>query len=310
LSVEETVNGPDVGPDFAGAGPEFHQRHGYLFEVDPRWGPREYPKVEPIRAVGRLPHEVAVVDSLTGDLYLSEDQFLFPAGLYRYRPPKDPRRVRRVLDGGVLEMLRVRGATEPTQLGGVLPVGAVFPIEWVRIPEADFDGGGAPNDDAIRTVSQQGFAQNAAMFARPEGLWYARGAIFLSCTRGGSSQLAVDPPNEYGNGHGQIWRLDPRHRRLTLLFQSPGPEVLDLPDNVTVTNRGTLVICEDNTDGTNFIRLLDRDGSLRTFAENRINADEFAGATVSPRGDTLFVNMQSAQGRTFAIWRERGPLPF
>ena len=310
MSVEETVNGPDVGPDFAGAGPDFEQRHGYLYEVDPRWGPGDYEKVLPIRDVGRMPHEAAVVDVPSGDLYQTEDQFLFPAGIYRYRAPGSKGRTRRIVDGGVLEMLRVQGATEPTQLGGVLPVGSVFPIDWVPIPEPDFDGGGAPNDVAIRTVSLQGLAQNAAMFARPEGLWYAKGAIFFSCTRGGATQIAINPPNEYANGHGQIWRLDPRRNRLTLIFQSTGPDELDLPDNITLTDRGTIVICEDSTDGSNFVRLLDKHGTLDTFAQNRFSGDEFAGAAVGPGGHTLFVNTQSSTGRTFAIWSERGNLGF
>jgi secreted PhoX family phosphatase len=310
VSVEETVNGPDVGPDFAGAGPDFTRQHGYLYEVDPRWGPGEHPRIDPIRSVGRLPHEAAVVDPTTNILYQTEDQFMFPAGIYRYHPPAAARRARRIVDGGILEMLRVRGATAPTQLGGVLPVGSVFAIDWVRIPEPDFDGGGATNDDAIRTVSLQGLAQNAAMFARPEGLWYDRGAIFFSCTRGGATQIAVNPPNEYANGHGQIWRLDPRRSTLTLIFQSPGADVLDLPDNITMTPRGTIVICEDSTDGSNFVRLLDRRGTLATFVQNRFSVDEFAGAAVSPGGHTLFVNTQAASGRTFAIWRDHGNLGF
>ena len=82
-----------------------------------------------------------------------------------------------------------------------------------------------------------------------------------------------------------------------------------MPSRV-MTNRGTIVICEDSTDGSNFLRLLDRDGILTTFAQNRISGDEFAGATVSPQGDTLFVNMQASQGRTFAIWKEHGGLGF
>jgi secreted PhoX family phosphatase len=310
MSVEETVNGPDVGPDFAGAGPDFQQQHGYLYEVDPRWGPGEYPKVEPIRSVGRMPHEAAAVDPHSGYLYLTEDQFLFPAGVYRYRGPRHGRHAQRIVDGGRLEMLRVQGATEPTELGGQLEVGTQFRVDWVKIPEPDFDGGGAPNDTAIRTVSLQGFAQNAAMFARPEGLWYRRGAIFFSCTRGGATQFTGNPLNEYGNGHGQIWRLDPDRKKLTLIFQSPGPDVLDLPDNITLTKRGTIVICEDSTDGTNFVRLLDRDGNLETFAQNRFSGDEFAGAAVSPDGNTLFVNTQASAGRTFAIWAEGHRLGF
>lgn len=312
LSAEETVNGPDVGRDFAGqGGSDYEERHGYLYEVDSRWGRGRYRRVEPIRAAGRMAHEAAAIDPRTGFVYQTEDQFLFPAGIYRYRPPRNPLRHRRILDGGRLEMLRVKGADEPTELGGVLPDGAHYRVDWVPIPSPDFDGGGATNDEAIRTVSLQGFAQNAAKFARPEGLWYHGGALYFSCTRGGASVLDESPSTEYGDGRGQIWRLDPHRNRLTLVFQSTDPSVLDLPDNLTVTRRGTVVICEDGGDG-NFVRLLNRRGELVDFAQNRTASpnDEFAGATVSPDGRTLFVNIQAAEGRTFAIWHEHGSLRF
>jgi secreted PhoX family phosphatase len=312
MSVEETVNGPDVGRDFAGQGnTDFGQRHGYMFEVDSRWGPGEHRVATPIRNIGRLPHEAAAVDPFTGFVYQTEDQFLFPAGIYRYRPPRHPLLVRRILDGGVLEMLRIRGATSPTVLGGRLDVGSRYDIDWVRIPQPDFDGGGRSNNDAIRTVSLQGFAQNAAMFARPEGLWYHAGAMFFSCTRGGGDTSVPGPLGEYGTGNGQIWRLDLLRRRLTLLFQSSGPAELDLPDNLTVTPHGSVVICEDGLPG-NFIRILTRHGHLVNFAENITGRpqDEFAGVTISPDNRTMFVNIQSDAGRTFAIWKERGGLGF
>ena len=35
ITCEETVNGPDVGPDFAGNGPDFERRHGFIYEVRP-----------------------------------------------------------------------------------------------------------------------------------------------------------------------------------------------------------------------------------------------------------------------------------
>ena len=37
-------------------------------------------------------------------------------------------------------------------------------------------------------------------------------------------------------------------------------------------------------------------------------AEEFAGATFSPSGDTLFVNIQASLGVTFAIWGPWGRL--
>ena len=311
LSVEETVNGPDVGPDFANQGPDYLERHGYLYEVDPNWGPGQHPKVLPVKNVGRFAHEAVAIDPRTGILYLTEDSFEFPSGIYRYRAPVNPMRARAIVDGGTLEMLRVRGSSSPVELGGVLEVGATYDVDWVTIPEPDFEGGGASNDDAIRVVSNQGFAQNAAKFARPEGVYYSKGDVFFTCTRGGSTVLEEVTNAEYGNGRGQVWCLDPRERELTLIFQSTDPSVLDLPDNMTISPRGTIVLCEDGADG-NFVRLLTEDGGLVDFARNNTDRpnDEFAGATISPDGRTLFVNIQSDFGRTIAIWRENGGLRF
>ncbi|HZI95928.1 MAG TPA: alkaline phosphatase PhoX, partial [Actinomycetales bacterium] len=77
----------------------------------------------------------------------------------------------------------------------------------------------------------------------------------------------------------------------------------DFPDNVTTSPRGTLVICEDGDDG-NFLRGLTTDGHLFDIAENRIGdgGDEFAGSTFSPDGETLYVNIQSDEGMSIAIW--------
>ena len=87
-----------------------------------------------------------------------------------------------------------------------------------------------------------------------------------------------------------MWAYDTKRRELTCLFQSPGPLVLDLPDNVTTSKHGTLVVCEDNVND-NFIRGLSKHGqALRHRAEpahaaaptsDRFN-DEFAGSTFSP----------------------------
>ena len=39
-------------------------------------------------------------DPLGGYLYLTEDNFGFPSGFYRYKPPSDPVRTGRLDDGG------------------------------------------------------------------------------------------------------------------------------------------------------------------------------------------------------------------
>ena len=113
----------------------------------------------------------------------------------------------------------------------------------------------------------------------------------------------------WGNGNGQVWAYRIHSRRLKLIAQSPGPDALDFPDNVTVSKRGTVVLCEDNTND-NYIRGLTRHGRLFDIALNRLvsstgadrSGDEFAGATFSPDGHTLFVNIQASAGMSFAIW--------
>ena len=94
-----------------------------------------------------------------------------------------------------------------------------------------------------------------------------------------------------------------------MVYQSPGRDTLDLPDNITTSNRGTLVVCEDNT-LDNYIRGLSPEGDLWDIALNRLTSaggadrsgDEFAGSTFSHTGQTLFVNIQARNGMTFAIW--------
>lgn len=307
ISCEESVNGPDVGPDFAGNGPDFEKPHGFLFEVDPNDG-RGKTRGRPILNAGRFAHEAVAVDPRTGVLYQTEDQFLAAAGFYRYTTSRNPLKARKILQGGRLEMLRIKGATEPTVLGGVLPVGIEYDVDWVRIkdPSPTWDPADPkPNDDAIAYVAAQGFAQNAAQFARPEGCWYGNGYIWFSCTRGGATQLEGNQFGEYGNGYGQIWRFDPLCQTLKLVFQSTDPQILDLPDNLTVSPSGAVVICEDGSDG-NFVRCLDENGVLSNVAENRTDRpnDEFAGICFSPDGRTMFVNIQAVNGLTFIIWRE------
>ena len=85
-----------------------------------------------------------------------------------------------------------------------------------------------------------------------------------------------------------------------------------MPDNICVSPRGGLVLCEDG-DGEDFVRGLTTDGEIFPFARNNVvlNGErnglagdfrdrEFAGATYSPDGRWLFFNAQTP-GITFAV---------
>jgi secreted PhoX family phosphatase len=161
------------------------------------------------------------------------------------------------------------------------------------VPIADPDPTNAESDSLA--VFKQGLAQGGATFARLEGAWYGNERIYFHATSGGDLGL------------GQVWELNPfgrsNHAALDLLYESRDPTQLDSPDNIAVSPRGGLVLCEDG-DGDQYLRGLTKRGQIFDFALNvhpGFEDSEFAGATFSPDGETLFANIQ-APGVTFAIW--------
>lgn len=309
LSCEETVVGRSEG---------FERSHGYVFEVPAdAEGPVD---PVPLVALGRFSHEAVSVDPATGILYLTEDNAYVPgdesapgSGFYRF-VPVDPGNLRA---GGRLEMARIRGhhGMEPfrgRELG--LSVGDAFDVEWVEIQHPDPDPDDRlPESERITAVFRQGSRRGAAAFARLEGCWYGDGSVFFHDTEGGEARC------------GQVWQYVPgpgggSGGRLVLVFESPGTDVLDGPDNITVSPRGGIVICEDGEGHTQHLRGLTPEGRIFDFAANHLNGSELAGATFSPDGETLFVNVQGpthgtpesapGEGRTVAIWGpwERGAL--
>ncbi|MFC7501163.1 alkaline phosphatase PhoX, partial [Nocardioides sp. GCM10030258] len=265
---------------------------------------------EPIRSAGRFAHEAVSFDPVHGHLYLTEDNFGFPSGFYRYLPPHHPLEVGHLEDGGQLQMLKVVGV-DNALLVEAQPKNAVFPVEWVDIDDPDpsfpyTPGVVAPtsNNTAINHVASQGIALGAAQFSRLEGQVYDNGRVYFCSTQGGG-QVGTNPSVDgYGTGFGQVWALNIAEQELRLVYQSPDRVTLDFPDNITVSAGGTLVVCEDH-DQDNYIRGLTPQGRISDIALNRMagrTGDEFAGSTFSPDGSTLFVNIQASRGLTFAIW--------
>ncbi|MDQ3733767.1 MAG: PhoX family protein [Actinomycetota bacterium] len=324
VTCEETINGPDVFDDFnRGDDPPttyeanalLQKPHGYCFEVPSD----DVSTAEPVRAAGRFSHEAIAYSPREDVFYLTEDDFGFPSGFYRYVPPRRPGPTRRLRDGGRLYMLAVRGVPE-ARLEAAKQVGVRVPVEWVEIDDADPTfpmnrRGTRPtvtNDEAIHAVAEQGWVQGAAYFSRLEGAAYDSDIVYFVSTQGGGDRApwtrgdpAVPFPG-FGNGFGQIFAYHTLSQELELVYVSPGPDVLDFPDNIT-TRSGVLVICEDGSNG-NWLRGLTPSGVLFDIARNLIprgtdiGGDEFAGSTFSPDGRTLFVNIQSSTGLSIAIF--------
>ena len=299
ITCEETTAGEPQG---------WKRDHGYNFEV-PASAEDEVVPVA-LKAMGRFVHEAVAVDPATGIVYETEDRAFHagredPAtgdrvgsGFYRFVPHQPGN----LAAGGTLQALAVQNRPAYNTITAQT-VNRALPVEWVTI--ADPDPPTAENDPSA--VFRQGLAGGAAIFDRLEGAWYADGSVFFNSTSGGEA------------GKGQVWEYQPGRSGgglLRLVFESPGADVLDSPDNITVSPRGGVVLCEDGG-GVQFLRGLTHNGRIFDFARNEVNNGEWCGATFSPDGQTLFVNIQGDTrsggtdlGMTFAIWGpfQRGAL--
>jgi secreted PhoX family phosphatase len=209
-------------------------------------------------------------------------------------------------------MLAVKGAKRKDLSVGQKR-GVTYETTWVDIDDPDPDFRGRPsNDEAVQAVGKQGREAGAAIFSRLEGAVQHQGTVYFVSTQGGATAPGDEAPDGFGDGRGQVWGYETWSGRLKLVYESPRASALDLPDNVTVSRRGTLVLCEDG-DGANYLRGLSKAGEIFDFCRlEPVDGDpgaEFAGSTFGPGGHTLYVNVQARQGMSLAIWGpwERGP---
>jgi uncharacterized protein len=322
LTGEETLRGPDA----TAAGERFSEWHGYLFEVPVGRGPGELERGEPLRAAGRFSHEAAAVDQRTGVVYETEDPGSGRgAGFYRFLPD-DPCELTK---GGRLQMLAVTDQPQLDMREGQ-QVGKRLGVTWVDIDEPD-PAQVDVNDP--RGTFFQGYAKGGALFNRLEGCWEDCGSIFFVSTSGGDAKNGDVNSDGYQEGFGQVWEYRPWWKGgvLRLVYESPGAAQLDSPDNLTVTPRGGLIMCEDDAssahvdthplapgiENVNRVIGLGRRGAAFELAVNVLNESELAGCCFSPSGRTLFFNVfgsavigQGVEGMTCAVtgpwWK--GPL--
>jgi secreted PhoX family phosphatase len=310
----------EVGSDATGVA---GKKHGYAFEVaaDPA-----QTSGQPIIGMGRFAHEAAAVDPASGIVYQTEDNS-GKSGFYRYIPDVTPGYRGSLALGGVLQMAKVKGRNN-ANLGTAL-VNATYELEWVTIADPDRNRGSAVglNGESISGAAGpfvQGWTQGALRMNRGEGIWFAAGKMFIMDTAGGAI------------ARGTIWELDLATQRLICIYSTPNMVVGNMGDNLTVSPRNAILICEDAstaaTDSFGFGQRLmgvTGEGDAYIFAKNNVvlsqgqlniagkmlslagdhRANEFAGACFDPTGRYLFVNIQTP-GITFAIagpWA-RGPL--
>lgn len=275
LTCEETTAGPSASNDLT-------KPHGYIFDV-PAFGTAT---MEPLVAMGRFSHEAIAINPSTGIVYETEDSGN-NSGFYRFIPNQPGQ----LALGGTLQMLGIEGSPQFDTRTGQTPF-LRRSAAWYDITDPNILNGAS--------VFNQGFSQGAARFGRLEGCWWGNGVIYFVSTSAGNV------------GQGQIWVYDPSTNEVWLLFESPAMSVLNAPDNICVSPRGGLVLCEDGG-GTEYLHGLTNEGEIFQFCQNNVvlngerngitgdfAGSEFAGATYSPDGNWLFCNVQSP-GITFAI---------
>lgn len=319
LTCEETIF------DFSAIG---GARHGYVFET--ATDPMQSDPV-PIVAMGRFVHEAVAVDPATGIVYETEDN-RNAAALYRFVPNVRPAAVGDLrAQGGRLQAARIAGlvrqAVPSASLAAANNLALLSPeiddeyqLEWVDIDNPDADprsAVGLPGGiqlAAIAGPTLEALGKGCARMSRGEGIWHAAGKMYIVDTGAG-----FDGRGRPGQGEGCVWELDLASMRLKAIYVSGNDLAGNNPDNITVSPRGGLVLCEDGGDGSaGGARLLGLTGggeayvfcrsivelaqnaAGKTVAAGDYSGREFAGACFDPSGRVLFVN-NYVPGITFAI---------
>jgi secreted PhoX family phosphatase len=290
LSCEETVLGP--GDLVNGQPAPLQQAHGWIFDVpiDNQSTP------VPLTEMGRFVHEAVAVDPESGIVYETEDRET--SGFYRFLPNV----VGNLARGGRLQMLKLPRCEDLRQ---GIQGDATYDVQWVDIEDPTLAH--SPGTEDSLGVFNQGKIQQAATFARLEGCWFDGQTAYFVSTSGGDAKC------------GQVWAYLPAEHQLRLVFESPDKHLLKMPDNMTVSPRGGILLCEDSGEVGQRLQGLTTCGRVFPLAANDMvlqgekngiigdfREQEFAGVTFSPDGEWLFVNIQTP-GITFAItgpWQE------
>lgn len=266
--------------------------HGYVFEV-PADGVAQ---PVPILAMGQFFHEAVVIDPSTGIAYLTEDNGP-NAGFYRFIPDVPGQFAR----GGRLQMMKV---VDRPQMKDYLILGQVMDVEWVDIP--DPTAGLVPEYPNGDGVVGQGLAAGGSAFVALEGCAIAGGRVHFTSKLGGRAMA------------GYIFEYHPDSETIMMVFESPSQDYFSGPDNLVVSPRGSLVICEDRLGvdkNAQSVAGLTREGEFFRFCQinprlsgqfgghdlaDTVLRSEWAGVTFSHSGDWMFINIYNP-GITLAI---------
>jgi secreted PhoX family phosphatase len=257
--------------------------HGYAFLTKVDDAALVDPNARRITSWGRLKREGVSLETDSGMVFMTEDHK--NGCLYRFVP--DHRR--EPMGPGTLQALVVDGATD-TDPTTPLVAGSSWKTSWVEVADPQ------AKEQPCRKQAQ---SLGASRFNRCEGSVLVGSSLWFIASTAGPV------------GAGQVYRLDLKSGQLHLEVQVTDRAVLSMPDNLTITPWGDLLMAEDNynADGGathQYLRCLRPDGSVYDFGRNPNNTPDDCGAEMSgpcfsPDGKVLFVNIQTPVGITLAI---------
>jgi len=268
------------------------REHGFVFEV-PAEG---MASPQPVSAMGQFYHEAVAIDARSGMAYQTEDAAP-RAGFYRYIPSVPGQ----LAAGGKLQMMKVADGMD---MRNRLKLLEKLPVSWVDIdrPQQGFSRGNRDGDGVVR----QGLAAGGSAFIGLEGCAFYQDRIFFTSKQGGKANA------------GYVFVYDPEQEWLSLTYESPAHDSFSGPDNIVVSPRGSLVICEDRVNRhrtAQSLAGLTASGELFRFCQvnpaldarfsgydlgKTVRNSEWAGVTFSQDGHWLFCNLYNP-GLTLAI---------
>ncbi|MDY7025209.1 MAG: DUF839 domain-containing protein [Pseudomonadota bacterium] len=202
-------------------------------------------------ALGMFKHEAVAIDPILGHVYLTEDE---PDGnFYRF-----------IAAGHIGERLNL----DEGQLQ-VASVDASGYVNWIDVPNPE------PKLLLGESATRHQVA-DATVFKGGEGIWYHQGLVYFTT-----------------KGDNRVWELDTQSQQLAIIYDddvSPTP-ILTGVDNVTVSERGSVLVGEDGGDMQIVVLTADRSVSPLVQVVGQ-DGSEITGPALSPDGSRLYFSSQ------------------
>lgn len=251
----------------------FTKDHGYVFErhINPT----------PLYGLGRFAHEAAIIDPDTGTVYLTEDATAPDGLLYRAIPSRPLGGYGSLRAGASLEALvAYDGDSFVADLSEFTEIGTTRRAEWTAIP-----------DPLALEASTRVQVSRVTRSRKLEGAWWGDRAGYVVCS------FSRTDDGSSAEHDGQVWRIDPAAATLELVARfgvnpDPDSDIIDAPDNLTVSPWGGLLMCCDG-EGAQHLFTVGTDAVPRVFARNvRVNSERTRRCRRPPPPDRRYSNVE------------------